>query len=165
MRHIISAGIIIFRKTDEGIKYLLLYHGHGYWNFAKGKVEHAERSFQTALREIREETGLRQNELKFQPNFKAYERFSFGPKKNLIFKTVILYLAETKQPVVKISFEHEGFGWFSFSEAQKLLSKYKDSVAILRRAQDFLHPKRKGEVLRKKSPERHPIPAPKQGEL
>src|SRR3989338_3609685 len=29
----VSAGIIVFRRTTEGIKYLLLYHGRDYWNF------------------------------------------------------------------------------------------------------------------------------------
>ena len=61
----ISAGIIIYRKTLEGVKFLLLYHGGGYWNFPKGKIEAEEKSFQAALREIREETGLIKQDLKF----------------------------------------------------------------------------------------------------
>ena len=55
----ISAGIIIFRKTKEGPKFLLLYHGGRYWNFPKGKLEKEEDSYTAALREIKEETGLR----------------------------------------------------------------------------------------------------------
>ncbi|MBI3114736.1 MAG: NUDIX domain-containing protein, partial [Candidatus Harrisonbacteria bacterium] len=49
MKKTVSAGIIIFRRTKEGLKYLLLYVGRGYWNFPKGKIEKAERSWQTAL--------------------------------------------------------------------------------------------------------------------
>ena len=141
MKKVISAGIIIFRRTSEGIKYLLLYHGRGYWNFPKGKMEKEERSWQTALREIYEETGLRKNELRFQPNFKTFERFTFGGQRNPIFKIVILYLAETSQARIRISGggHEEGFGWFTAREAQRLLVKYKDSVAILRRAHAFLH--------------------------
>lgn len=138
MKKTVSAGIIIFRKTPEGLKYLLLYKGKGYWNFPKGKIEGEERSWQTALREIKEETGLRPNELKFQSNFKAYERFTFRLNKENIFRVVILYLAETHQPRVQISPEHEGFGWFTFSEAKKMLSKHKEPVAILMRAHRFL---------------------------
>ena len=111
----ISAGIIIYHKTREGIKFLLLYHGGSYWNFPKGKIEKEEKSFQAALREIREETGLGQGDLKFKSNFKVYEKFTFWRRivnKNVkVFKIVIFYLAETKNPIIKISKEHNGYGW------------------------------------------------------
>src|SRR3989344_1124613 len=114
MPKIVSAGIIIFRRTKEGLKFLLLYHGRNYWNFPKGKLEGEERSWQAALREVREETGLKSTELKFIENFKAYERFYFRRGKENIFKIVILYLAETKQPKIAVSWEHEGYGWVNF---------------------------------------------------
>ncbi len=139
MKKTVSAGIIIFRRTKEGLKYLLLYVGRGYWNFPKGKIEKAERSWQTALREIREETGLKPNELKFQQNFKAFEQFIFQHEKEKIFRVVILYLAETRQSRVQIEVDkHDGYGWFTFSEAQKILTKHKDTAAILRRAHQFI---------------------------
>lgn len=137
----ISAGIIIYRKTPEGVKFLLLYHGGGYWNFPKGKIEQEERSFQTALREIREETGLNRNDLKFTGPFKVYEKFTFlrgrGEAKTRIFKIVIFYLAETKKSWIRISSEHDGYGWFSYKEAMKTL-KHKDSQGVLTQANDFL---------------------------
>jgi len=138
MDKIISAGIIIFRKTQEGFKFLLLYHGRNYWNFAKGKLEAEERSWQAAFREVREETGLKATELRLVQNFKTYERFMFRRGQNKVFKIVILYLAETKQPQVTVSHEHEGYGWFTFNEARKILSKYPENVRILTTAYDFL---------------------------
>ena len=137
----ISAGIIIYRKTLEGVKFLLLYHGGGYWNFPKGKIEAEEKSFQTALREIREETGLGRSDLKFTGPFKVYEKFTFlrgrGTAKTRIFKTVIFYLAETKKSWVRISHEHDGYGWFTYKEAMKIL-KHKDIQGVLMRVNDFL---------------------------
>lgn len=138
MKKIISAGIIIFRKTREGFKFLLLYHGRNYWNFPKGKLEAAERSWQTAFREVQEETGLKPSELRLVKDFKAYERFAFGGPKNRVFKIVILYLAETRQPRITVSYEHEGYGWFTFGEAKKVLSKYPENIRILTTAYDFL---------------------------
>lgn len=138
MQKIISAGIIIFRKAREGHKFLLLYHGRNYWNFPKGKIEAGERSWQSAVREVKEETGLKASELHFIENFKAYERFSFGRGKERIFKIVILYLAETKQPRITVSWEHEGYGWFTFSEAKKVLSKYHENLKILTTVDEFL---------------------------
>jgi 8-oxo-dGTP pyrophosphatase MutT (NUDIX family) len=140
---IISAGIIVFRRTKEGIKFLILYHGRDYWNFPKGKLEQAERSWQAAFREVREETGLKSTELKLVGNFKAFEKFFYRRGNDRIFKVVILYLAETKQPNITVSDEHEGYGWFKFSEAKKIMGRYKDSVKILEKAYNFLQ---KGKV-------------------
>ncbi|MEK7192233.1 MAG: NUDIX domain-containing protein [Patescibacteria group bacterium] len=138
MRKIVSAGIIIFRKTREGPKFLILYHGHGYWNFPKGKMEAGEKSWQSAFREVREETGLKSSELKLVQNFKTYERFTFRRGKENVFKIVILYLAETHQPKVTVSDEHEGYGWFTFNEAKKLLLRYPENLRILQTVYGFL---------------------------
>lgn len=138
----ISAGIIIYHKITEGPKFLILYHGRGYWNFPKGKIESEEKSFQAALREAREETGLTRNELKFNQSFKTYEKFTFwrrlGNKNIKIFKIVIFYLAEANKSVIQVSREHEGYGWFTYKEAMKILSKYKDSQKVLTQANIFL---------------------------
>jgi 8-oxo-dGTP pyrophosphatase MutT (NUDIX family) len=137
----ISAGIIVYRRTNEGPKFLILYHGHNYWNFPKGKIESEEKSLWAALRETREETGLMSRDLRLTNNFKAYERFYFRRAGQPIFKIVIFYLAETRNPRIIISKEHEGYGWFRFSEAIRILSKYHDSQRVLRQANDFLHRK------------------------
>ncbi|MFA6354582.1 MAG: NUDIX domain-containing protein [Candidatus Paceibacterota bacterium] len=138
----ISAGIVIFRKTEEGPKFLILYHGHSYWNFAKGKIENEERSFEAALRETREETGLTQRDLRILKNFRAQERFTFRRGTKQIFKTVIFYMAETNRREIKISDEHDGYGWFSFSDAKKILGKFKDSQKVLKSAYDILYQSR-----------------------
>ncbi len=140
----ISAGIIVYRKTREGLKFLILYHGRNYWNFPKGKIESEiqEKSFPAALREVREETGLSRSDLRFNQYFKTYEKFTFwrrlGNENIKVFKIVIFYLAETKKSVVRVSKEHEGYGWFTYKEAMKILSKYKDSQRVLTQANIFL---------------------------
>lgn len=138
----ISAGIIIYRKIEEGPKFLILYHRGSYWNFPKGKIESEEKSFQAAIREVKEETGLSRHDLKFHDYFKAYEKFTFwrkaGSRPQKVFKTVIFYLAETKNPVIKISKEHNGYGWFIYKEAMKILDKHKDSQRVLTQAHQFL---------------------------
>ncbi len=138
MQHEISAGIIVYRKTNQGIRFLLLYHGGRYWNFPKGHIEAEEKSLQAAIRETMEEAGLKRTDLKIDNIFKAFEKFTFFKGKTKVFKTVIFYLAETKNRDIKISTEHEGFGWFSYKEAINLLSKHKDSAALLKRANYFI---------------------------
>lgn len=141
MKKEISAGIIIYRRTDEGQKFLLLYHGHNYWNFAKGKIEQEEGSLAAALREVREETGLGSHDLRLARDFKAHERFYFKRQGQPIFKIVIFYLAETRKAEVKVSHEHEGYGWFLIRDAKNILGKYKDSQRVFKQAYEFLRPK------------------------
>jgi 8-oxo-dGTP pyrophosphatase MutT (NUDIX family) len=138
----ISAGFIVFRRTKEGPKFLLLYHGHNYWNFPKGKLELNERSTQAAFRELREETGLRYSDLHWYREFKEYERYQFRRGTERVFKIVIFYLAETTQKRIRLSDEHEGYGWFTLKEAQKLVSRYRDTTEILKRTSEAIRSRR-----------------------
>jgi len=138
----ISAGFIVFRKTPKGPEFLVLYHRGGYWNFPKGKIENEERSFETAIRELKEETGISRNEIKIIPNFKTSEKYAFwkneGNKNSRVFKIVIFYLAETQKSEIRLSKEHGGYAWFAFKDAMKILEKYKDSQRVLREARNFI---------------------------
>jgi len=138
-----SAGIIIYRRTKDGLKFLLLYHGGRYWNFPKGKIEtegERETAFRAALREVREETGFSGRDLKFNNRFKTYDRYVYTREKNKIFKIVIYYLAETARADVKISREHSGYGWFSYREAARMLI-HKNVKENLKRANDIIRGK------------------------
>ena len=150
-RREITAGFIVYRKTTEGAKFLILYHRGDYWNFPKGHIESEEKSLTAALRETKEETGLTIRDLRILHGFKAYERFYFKRGGQGIFKIVIFYLAETHNREVKISYEHQGYGWFLFRDAQKILGKYRDSRNVLKQAYDFLR--------QKSAPRREPHPA------
>ncbi len=141
LKPVISAGIIIYRKTEQGTKYLLLYSGRSYWNFPKGKIEQNESDFRTALREIHEETGLKQGDLKFQSHFKTFERFTFVHERERIYRIVILYLAATTRADIRVSSEHEGYGWFTLSEAKKVLTKHPATMKILESANRHVHPR------------------------
>jgi 8-oxo-dGTP pyrophosphatase MutT (NUDIX family) len=156
----ISAGIIAYRTTADGPRFLILYHGHNYWNFPKGKIESEEKSFQTAVREVREETGLTRNDLRFNENFKTSENFTFWRNKEKIYKTIVFYLAETTQQRIKLPEQtdaegekHEGYGWFTYKEALKVLTK-EDSQQVLKQAYNFL----RNIELRKRGPIRRPQP-------
>jgi bis(5'-nucleosidyl)-tetraphosphatase len=138
----IVAGFIVFRRTEEGTKYLLLYRRGGYWNFPKGHFEQGENAMDTALRETFEETGLKKEELKIIPGFKTLVRFHFKAGNMTVHDTVILYLAETKQAHIVLSpREHSGFAWFLYPDALKILGRYMGTKRALMEANNFLKAK------------------------
>ncbi len=53
-----SVGIILFHRFPRKIMYLLLKQHQGHWGFPKGHIEKGERLIDTAVRELREETGI-----------------------------------------------------------------------------------------------------------
>ena len=141
----IAAGIIVYKREKDRYgrvetKYLLLYHGRGYWNFPKGQLEEGERSFQAAIREVAEETGISRSSLRIESNFKTTDKFVFQADGHKIFKIVILFLALAIRPVVKLDEKQEGYAWFTYADAIKLF-KHQNSKLILKRANDFLRRK------------------------
>lgn len=129
-----SAGAVVYRLVGEGRMYLLLLNA-GRWDFPKGGVEEGESEVQTVVREVKEETGLK--EIKLVPGFrKAVEYFYRRDGKN-IHKQVAYLLALARDGRVKISFEHQGFGWFPYHEALQRAS-YENSKMTLREAELFI---------------------------
>src|SRR3989338_5236004 len=120
MRNEKSAGAVIFRKEGGKIFYLILQYGQGHWDFPKGHIENQETEQQAARREIEEETGLK--EIEFASDFKETIKYFFRQKGELINKTVIFFLVETKQTEIKISFEHKAYKWLEYTQAHKELS-------------------------------------------
>ncbi|MDD5431330.1 MAG: NUDIX domain-containing protein [Candidatus Pacebacteria bacterium] len=139
----ISAGIIIYKKEKDRkdrlvTKFLLVYHGGGYWNFPKGKMEQGEIGYQTALREVQEETGISPRLLRVERDFKMTDKFIFQREGEHVFKIVIFFLAQTtKEAEVKLSLEHDGYAWLLYHDAEKLL-KYRNIKLILKQANDYL---------------------------
>ena len=142
----VVAGFVVYRRTSEGTKFLLLYRRGNYWNFPKGHFEPGESTMNAALRELEEETGIKKSEIRIVPNFRAYERFYFKIGNQGIYDTVILFLAETHKADIKIvPREHSGFGWFSYHDAMNVIGKkYGGTKKVLKQADDFLRARSRG---------------------
>ncbi len=132
-----SAGAVVFKETSGGRRFLLLQNA-GRWDFPKGNREEGESELQTVLREVGEETGLKDTRL--VPGFRRVIEYFYRREGKNVHKQVVYLLALTKDEKVKISFEHQGFGWFPFSEAVDRAS-YGNSKMTLAEADKFLKAK------------------------
>ena len=133
-----SVGAVIFLK-DKEIKYLLLHYESGHWDYVKGHLEGKESEEETLFREANEEAGL--SDLKIMDGFREKIQYFFRAEGKLIRKEVIFFLAKTNTEEIKLSFEHKGFKWLGFADAEKLVT-YKNAKDILKKADEFLKKKR-----------------------
>jgi bis(5'-nucleosidyl)-tetraphosphatase len=129
-----SAGAVVYRETPGGRMYLLLQNA-GRWDFPKGRVEKGESELEAGIREVEEETGLKG--IKIVPGFRKVIEYFYRRDGKNIHKQVVYLLAKTGDDSVKISFEHQGFGWFSYHEAVQRAS-YENSKVTLRGAESFI---------------------------
>ncbi len=129
-----SAGAVVFRDTAGGRRYLLLQNA-GRWDFPKGGIEKGESELQTVVREVLEETGLR--DLEMMSGFRKVIEYFYRREGKNIHKQVVYLLARTREQNVRISFEHQGFGWFPYQEAVERAS-YDNSKMTLKEAEVFV---------------------------
>jgi bis(5'-nucleosidyl)-tetraphosphatase len=133
-----SAGVVLFREGKKR-KYLLLKHSYG-WDFPKGIMDEGEKSKETALRELKEETGI--SKVVVLPGFKETVSYMYTWKGKRLLKFVVFYLAKTRQKKVKLSFEHEGFVWLPFEKAvDKATLKFANARKVLSKAEAWLNEK------------------------
>ncbi len=130
-----SAGAVVYRTANTGNRVYLLLLNLGRWDFPKGNMETSETELQTAIREVGEETGL--HELVIRPGFRRVIEYFYRRGGKNIHKHVIYLLAETKTGDVKISSEHQAYGWFPYNEAIARAS-YDNSKKLLHEAEGFL---------------------------
>lgn len=130
-----SAGAVVFNITSENILFLLLNYPTGHWDFPKGNIEKGEEPIETVIREIKEETSIKN--INIIPGFSRKIEYYYRRKAGLVHKQVIYLLAKSHTRNVKLSYEHTNFVWKDFDQAIHLVT-YKNSKIILREASNFL---------------------------
>ncbi len=129
-----SCGGIIFYKTKQNTKILLVKNSNGrYWSFPKGHIEEGETEQETAIREIKEETGL---DVTIVKNFREISEYCpFGK----IRKRVVFFLARAFTDNVKIQEEEiDSYIWVDLQQARKLCS-YDNDLRIIEKAETTIH--------------------------
>lgn len=129
-----SAGFLIFRKDGDKIEYLFLKNKDRF-DIPKGLQKSNESELETALRELEEETGLK--DIKVIPLFKKKAEYFYKCNNEIIKKEVVYFLGETKTKEIKISEEHDGYVWMSKEEALSKL-KYENLKNLVETAEKFI---------------------------
>ena len=126
-----SCGVVLLNSN----KVLLLQHPDtttsGHWDFPKGHVEKGEDEVQTALRELKEETGI--DNVKIIDDFNHPISYNLLRNGDTILKEVVFFLGITNQEKVSISSEHQNFAWLQYESAYERLT-YDNAKKTLKEA-------------------------------
>ncbi|MCI4349418.1 MAG: NUDIX domain-containing protein [Thermoplasmata archaeon] len=126
-----AAGAVVFH-VPSGEVLLLHLAAEDRWCFPKGHVESGESLEQTALREVREETGLTQVHLEHELDEVSY-RF-FNPRKGTnVLKSVVYWLARTEEREAHPEPLFDRFHWATPTSARDMV-RYESDRRILDRA-------------------------------
>jgi dATP pyrophosphohydrolase len=112
----------IFRNFN-GIEFLLLKRSPeqiypGIWQMVTGKIKPDEKAFETALREVYEETNLKCKNIWVVPNVNHFYDWS---EDYVCIVPVFLIEVDQNSPV-KLSDEHVQYQWVNYDEAANLLA-------------------------------------------
>jgi 8-oxo-dGTP pyrophosphatase MutT (NUDIX family) len=130
-----SCGIVLFRREKSNRFFLLLHYPGGHWDFGKGHVELNEDEKTTALREMREETGIKN--IAFLEGFRHKVDYFYRRDRKLYHKDVIFFIGETGETGVKLSHEHQGYAWLPYEEALHQLT-FDNAKLLLKKSENVL---------------------------
>ena len=113
-----TAGGIVFRPSadNKDIEILLIQDSKNRWTIPKGHIEPGETAKQTALREIGEESGLKEVEA---ISWLGKIHFKYRRAEKLVLMTTQVYLVQSldkNERPIKEKWMN-GIRWFTFSEA------------------------------------------------
>jgi 8-oxo-dGTP pyrophosphatase MutT (NUDIX family) len=136
MTEVLSAGVVIVRRSADGWRVLLL-RVYNYWDCPKGLVEAGEEPLATAKREAREETTIDDLEFAWGESFTETEPYGRESKRARYF------IAQTRTEAISLPVnpalgkpEHHEWRWCAFEAAEQLVN---DRLwKVLRWAQDMI---------------------------
>ena len=132
-----SCGAVVYRNIGGMIRFLLIKNRRSSpWGFPKGHVEQGENDFQTAYREVLEETGIR---ITIHPDFITKSQYTIQGK---VEKNVNIFLAATQDTQTIIQKEEiEDYIWLGYEKALGKL-RFENDRNILAKAYEYLKNKK-----------------------
>ena len=128
-----SCGAVVYRYNNDVLELLLIRHRFGgHWSFPKGHVEEGENEFQTALREVKEETNL---SIRLREGFR--ESVEYFPKP-YIKKQVVYFLGLSLGDTAKRQEEEiSELRWVPIDDAERMVS-FANDKNLISRSREYL---------------------------
>lgn len=128
-----SSGAVVYRKIHGHIRYLLIKNKRSsHWGFPKGHVEIGETKYDTARREVLEETGIH---LKIHLGYQGISKYKIHGS---IDKRVTVFVGTTDDKLTHIQKEEiEDYLWLPYNNAMGCL-RFQNDKSILEGAHSFL---------------------------
>lgn len=127
-----TAGGVIFRhaKKGSGVEILLIQDAKNRWTIPKGHIEENEKARDTAAREIKEETGLKELSVM---SWLGKINFQYRRQASLVLMTTEIYLVKALGDTDKLTPEDwmNGIKWFPATEAVDIIAYEDISTLIL----------------------------------
>ncbi len=116
-----SAGGVVFRRFDDGPRFLLIFDRHRNWGFPKGHLKRKETPLEAARREILEETGLSNLTLH---GLLSQLTYTFAKRETQVEKRCDYFLFESEDGSPRPQLD-EGItlcGWYAVGDAVDTLT-------------------------------------------
>lgn len=127
-----SCGSIIFKYDEGKLLFLVIKQTLGHFSFPKGHVEESESEKDTALREVKEETGF---DISFVGDFR--EVITYCPKP-MVLKDVVFFLGNVIDGVMTPQEDEVSLiEWLSYEDALNIVT-YDDDKNVLKKAYEYI---------------------------
>lgn len=130
-----SCGFVTYREKDDVRLYLIIRASNGEYGFPKGHAELNETEYETAIRELREETNV---EVQIIDGFRRQIEYEFPNKANVVKRSVYFLGKCTAVDVVCQEIEVSEAFFVPIEVALELLS-FEDTKIILKEADMYLN--------------------------
>jgi 8-oxo-dGTP pyrophosphatase MutT (NUDIX family) len=133
-------GVIPVFKQEHDFLFLIVQHAPGHWSFPKGHKEGSETDIESATRELWEETGITECDIREDIQFHATHTFE---QKGVVYqKTNTYFLGFVTDTTVSIpeEWKHEIIDakFCTYDEAKKLIN-FAPIIKTLDEVRDFLN--------------------------
>jgi 8-oxo-dGTP pyrophosphatase MutT (NUDIX family) len=127
---------LVYREADDRRDYLLLHYPGGHWDFPKGHMEKGESEEQTAIRELKEETGI--DSVVLHDGFRHLIRYRFRSSRGrTVDKQVVFFCGRVDENRLQLSHEHQGYAWVTLAEAKQKVT-FANARKLLDKAEAYL---------------------------
>lgn len=129
-----SCGAVVYRYINGQIRYLMIKNKRSkYWGWPKGHMERGETRYDTARREVLEETGLHIN---IHLGYEGKSRYCLSDNTD---KIVYIFVASTNDVRTNIQkSEIDDYAWVPYKTAMVML-KFQNDRRILEKSVKYLH--------------------------